>query len=78
VTPPPENSPDTPVTIARIEIKLDNALAAHAEHKREVARVLDDHEERLRTGERWRWAVPLTLLVALASAGGSYANLLGK
>lgn len=66
-----------PVTIARIEIKLDNALAAQAENKRETARILDDHEDRLRTGERWRWAIPLTLLVALISAGGSYANLLG-
>ena len=67
-----------PVTIARIEVKLDNALAEHAAHARASEQIHKDHEDRLRAGERWRWAMPITLLVALAGAGAGYAQLFGK
>lgn len=63
----PDEYPNIPVTIARIEMKLDLALNK-----------LDDHEERIRASEHWRWAIPLTLLVALATAGGSVAVVLGR
>lgn len=42
------------------------------------ARVINDHEERLRRVEHWMWAVPPTIMVAIGSvivafvqAGGS-------
>ena len=63
----PDEYPNIPVTIARIEMKLDLALNK-----------LDDHEERIRASEHWRWAIPLTLLVALATAGGSVAVMIGR
>ena len=67
-----------PVTIARIELKLDNALSSAEEHRKATKETLDDHEERLRAGERYRWALPLTMLLALAGAGAGWANLLGR
>ena len=67
-----------PVTIARIEMKLDSALESVRDHQRSTKETLDDHEERLRAGERWRWALPLTMLCALAGAGAGWANLIGR
>lgn len=41
--------------LSRIESKLDRAM--------------DDHERRLRSVERWMYALPPTLILALASMG---------
>lgn len=49
--------------LARIETKLDSI----------VNWLVDDHEQRLRKLERWRYGLPLTAIVALASVALSVA-----
>lgn len=43
--------------LARIETKLDTV----------VSRLVDDHEERVRALERWRYALPVSFLFSVAS-----------
>jgi hypothetical protein len=43
----------------------------------EVGKVLDDHEDRLRSVERWKYAVPTALIGALASAGITISKAIG-
>jgi len=43
----------------------------------EVSKELDDHETRLRSVERWKYAVPATLIVSLASAGTTIIKAIG-
>lgn len=45
------------VRLARIETKLDTI----------VQHLMDDHEARLRSLEKWRYALPPTLVLAVAS-----------
>jgi len=42
---------------ARIEEKLDS-----------LGHMVEDHEERIRSNERWRWGIPGAGLLALISA----------
>lgn len=42
--------------LARIETKLDQALSNHA-----------DHEKRIRLVERWKYALPVSALAAIAA-----------
>ncbi|MGI5408212.1 hypothetical protein ACQEV9_15595 [Streptomyces chartreusis] len=42
-----------------------------------VKETLDDHEQRIRAGERWRYAVPTAALGALISAGITIAKAVG-
>lgn len=53
-------APDYPVVVdrlARIEVKLD-----------EIRHDRADHESRIRTLERWKYALPATFLTAVISA----------
>jgi len=43
----------------------------------DTARTLNDHEDRLRAIERWKYGVPLATLVALCSAVVGLANEVG-
>lgn len=43
-----------------------------------ISRQLDDHESRLRSLERWRYAVPTAVLGTVVSAGITIANAIGK
>lgn len=43
----------------------------------DVAAALDDHEERLRSVERWKYAVPTAAIGGLVAAGMSIAKALG-
>ena len=51
-----EESDSPSVLLARIEVKLDMALKDSA-----------DHETRIRSLERWRYALPVALLITLVS-----------
>lgn len=51
------------VRLARIETKLDGI----------AERLVEDHETRLRALERWRYALPVTLMFAVASIAVSIA-----
>lgn len=53
--------------LARIEVKLDEALQGY-----------QDHEIRLRSLERWKYALPASLFIALASAGATIVQFVGK
>ncbi|MFI6516860.1 hypothetical protein ACIBF1_14965 [Spirillospora sp. NPDC050679] len=44
--------------------KVDGVLAAHEHLRMQMA----DHEQRLRSLERWRYTLPISLLVAVLSA----------
>jgi hypothetical protein len=43
----------------------------------EVGKTLDDHENRLRSVERWKYTVPTAALGAIVSAGITIAKALG-
>lgn len=43
----------------------------------EVGKVLDDHETRLRSVERWKYTVPVAALTAVTSAGVTIAKAFG-
>lgn len=53
----------TEARLARIETKLDSI----------VKWLVDDHEQRLRKLEKWRYGLPLTLVLAAASVVVSVA-----
>lgn len=74
--PPPRVGLDTdsvPVTLARLEGKVDVALAQHgaaiASHEREIA----DHETRIRAVEAKPTVSPKTLWSAIVGAAGVLA-----
>jgi hypothetical protein len=46
--------------LIRIEVLLETKFS-------EVQIKLTDHEERLRKGEAWRYAAPISLIIALGS-----------
>jgi hypothetical protein len=60
-----EESDPIPVLLARIEVKLDNALSQ-----------TQDHETRIRSLEKWRYTLPVTVLVSVASAVSTTLNWL--
>lgn len=37
---------------------------------------LADHENRIRAGERWRYALPISVLMAIGSSGVAIADLI--
>jgi hypothetical protein len=43
----------------------------------DVEKTLDDHEERLRSVERWKYAVPTAALGGIVSAGLAIAKAIG-
>lgn len=43
----------------------------------EVGKTLDDHETRIRSVERWKYAVPTATVGAIVSAGITIAKALG-
>lgn len=53
-----------PITLGEIGRKIDSLDSS-------IKKVLDDHESRLRSIERWMYAVPPTLLIAVASVVAS-------
>lgn len=57
--------------LVRIEVKLDELLKAQDKGH-------EDHETRLRAIERWKYALPLTALTAVASAVVATAAFLGR
>lgn len=72
------------VTLARIETKLDNAIATGGDHERRL-RMLesrhddddhDQHERRLMSLEAGRW--PLPSLAAALSVGALIMQLIGR
>lgn len=53
-----------PITLGEIGRKIDDLDSS-------IKKVLDDHEHRLRSIEKWMYAVPPTLLIAIASVVAS-------
>lgn len=47
------------------------------QHNEQVIRKLDDHEERLRKLEAWRYAIPTATLSGLVAAGVTLARASG-
>ena len=43
----------------------------------EVQKTLDDHEQRIRSNERWRYGMPIAALGAVVSAGITIAKAIG-
>jgi hypothetical protein len=43
----------------------------------EVSKAMDDHETRLRSVERWKYAVPTALIGSLVSAGITITKAIG-
>lgn len=42
------------------------------------ATTLADHEVRIRSGERWRYSLPISLLLAMGSTGIAVAELITR
>lgn len=53
--------------LARIETKLDTLLADYAAR-------MKDHEDRIRGGERWRYALPTSLVLAMVSLASTFVH----
>jgi len=60
------NSPELALTVARIEVKLDQALAQH-----------DDHEARIRRLERALWTAAGAATAAGGTVGAIVSQLMG-
>jgi hypothetical protein len=70
------------VTISAREIYdqivgLRDDVRSLVQSNHEVSKTLDDHEERLRSVERWKNAVPVAAAGAIASAGVTIFTALG-
>lgn len=50
--------------LIRIEVLLETKFS-------EVQNKLTDHEERIRKGEQWRYAAPISLVIALGSVAAA-------
>jgi hypothetical protein len=77
----PEQDP-LGVTISAREIYdqivgLRDDVRSLVQSNAEVGKVLDDHETRLRSVERWKYAVPTATVGAIVSAGITIAKALG-
>lgn len=57
--------------LVRIETKLDVLIGQHDA-------ITGDHEKRLRALERWRYALPTSLVLALGSIAVAVISLLGQ
>jgi hypothetical protein len=62
------------VTISAREIYdqivgLRDDVRSLVQSNQEVSKTLDDHEDRIRSVERWKYSVPVAALGAVASAG---------
>lgn len=68
----PAPIPFTPAErLVRIETKLDVLIGQHTE-------ISGDHEKRLRSLERWRYAMPTSLLLAIASTAVAVVSLYAR
>lgn len=56
--------------LIRIEVLLDT-------HFTELSRRLSDHETRIRAQERWSYAAPIAILIALGSAATAVIRAFG-
>jgi hypothetical protein len=77
----PENDP-LGVTISAREIYdqivgLRDDVRSLVQSNAEVGKQLDDHEDRLRSVERWKYAVPTATIGAIISAGITIAKAIG-
>lgn len=61
--------------VYREVVALSGRMAAVDERQLQGERVDQDHEARLRALERWRHALPITAVGALAATGLAIANL---
>jgi hypothetical protein len=70
------------VTISAREIYdqivgLRDDVRSLVQSNHEVGKQLDDHEDRLRSVERWKYTVPVAAITALTSAGITIAKAIG-
>lgn len=58
--------------------RIESALESIRRDRDEMMKDRDDHENRLRGLERWRYMLPSSLLTALASAAVAIYGQIGK
>lgn len=78
-----EATPPVAVILARMEGKLDHALAGYTDHEARIRELeshgTKDHGGRLATLERARWPLPsVSILIALGSVGVTVAAVLQR
>lgn len=56
---------NTEIGFKRIEEKLDNFSENFKEDLGDVRNKSSDHDNRIRTLERWMWSIPPTLIIGL-------------
>jgi hypothetical protein len=76
-----ENDP-LGVTISAREIYdqivgLRDDVRSLVQSNAEVSKQLDDHEDRIRSVERWKYTVPVAAIGAITSAGITIAKAIG-
>lgn len=54
-----------------IEAKVDRLLQFYEDPDFGVRKTLKDHEERIRSTERWKLSIPISALIALATVVGA-------
>jgi hypothetical protein len=67
----------TPVQASMLERLIRIEVLLHTQFT-ELAKQLSDHEQRLRAQERWAYAAPIALLVAVGSAAAAVITALGR
>lgn len=58
------------ITLEVVRAELSGKLDLLLERSTEAKRDLDDHETRIRSVERWKYAVPASILMATAAGIG--------
>jgi hypothetical protein len=75
---PPQISGDAFIVIVERLARIETALDQIRRDRDDLAKERDDFETRLRGVERWRYAIPPTLVTALVSMAVAIYSKLGK
>ena len=59
------------LTLEALNAKVDRLLQFYEDPDFGVRKTLKDHEERIRSTERWKLSIPISALIALATVVGA-------
>lgn len=67
-----DNGDRIQIEALRAEVRQQTSTIEHLSYQFENAtKMLDDHETRIRSNERWKYSVPVAALAALGTVAGA-------